>query len=167
MTSQSALTTVERSIPAPADQIFDLLADPRRHAEIDGSGAVRRVKSGPSRLALGDTFVIGMKMAIPYSTISTVVEFDENRLIAWQTHSTIGWLSRFGGGRIWRYELQPVDGGTVVRETWDITHEAPRSKKGLGKAKVRDYMITSMTKTLEQIDGILATGEPHEQIPPT
>jgi hypothetical protein len=167
MTSQSALTTVERTIPATADQIFDLLARPRRHAEIDGSGAVRRVKSGPSRLALGDKFVIGMKMGIPYSTVSKVVEFEENRLIAWQTHSTIGWVSRFGGGRIWRYELQPVDGGTLVRETWDITHEAPRSKKGLGKAKVRDYMVTSMTKTLEQLEGILATGGQREELPLT
>ena len=22
------------------------------------------------------------------------------------------------GGRIWRYELSPTDGGTLVRETW-------------------------------------------------
>ena len=24
------------------------------------------------------------------------------------------------GGRIWRYELSPADGGTLVRETWDV-----------------------------------------------
>ena len=27
---------------------------------------------------------------------------------------------------VWRYELEPVDGGTLVRETWDISREASR-----------------------------------------
>ena len=32
--------TVERTIAAPAEKIFALLADPGRHHEIDGSGTV-------------------------------------------------------------------------------------------------------------------------------
>ena len=39
MTNPNDVETVERVIPAPADKIFDLLADPRHHPEIDGSGA--------------------------------------------------------------------------------------------------------------------------------
>ena len=34
------LVTVQRLIPAPAAAIFDLLADPSRHPQIDGSGTV-------------------------------------------------------------------------------------------------------------------------------
>ena len=68
-----------------------------------------------------------------------------DRRIAWQTYSTIGWLARFGGGRIWRYELEPVDGGTLVRETWDISQEARVSKRNAMKEQTRTYMIRNGT----------------------
>ena len=32
------VVSVERLIPAPASEIFDLIADPNRHRDIDGSG---------------------------------------------------------------------------------------------------------------------------------
>ena len=44
-------------------------------------------------------------------------------VIAWQTRGPGKFGARFGG-RIWRYELEPVDGGTRVRETWDVTFYA-------------------------------------------
>jgi uncharacterized protein YndB with AHSA1/START domain len=125
--------SIERLILAPPERIFDLLADPSRHHEIDGSGAVRQPRSSPQRLTLGATFVMSMKMGIAYSTVSTVVGFEENRQIAWQTFSTITWIARWGGGRIWSYDLKPEQGGTLVRETWDITQEAPRAKRNLEK----------------------------------
>ena len=130
--------SVERVIPAPAEKIFDLLADPARHRDIDGSGTVRDAKSGSERLALGSTFGMSMKMGIPYSMVSTVIEFDEDRLIAWQTT---------GRGRIWRYELEPVDGGTLVRETWDISQEASLSKP---------LVVRGGKKTAENMDKTLA-----------
>ena len=83
---------------------------------------MRDAKEGSQRLALGSTFGMSMKMGIPYSMVSTVVEFDENRRIAWQTRGPGDRQAR--GGRIWRYELEPVDGGTLVRESWDITQES-------------------------------------------
>jgi hypothetical protein len=50
---------------------------------------------------------------LPYRTTNTVIEFEQDRRIAWQT-TMLGGLV---GGRIWRYELSPTDGGTLVRET--------------------------------------------------
>ncbi len=156
-TRDEDLTSVERVIPAPPAAIFDLLADPSRHHEIDGSGSVRSPKAGSQRLALGSTFVMSMKsLGIPYSTVSEVVEFEVDRRIAWQTYSTIKWLSKFGGGRIWRYELEPVDGGTLVRETWDISQEGTRGRKTLVKPRTRDYMIAAMEKTLTHIEELVA-----------
>jgi uncharacterized protein YndB with AHSA1/START domain len=146
--------SIERLVPSPPERIFDLLADPSRHHEIDGSGAVRQPRSNPQRLTLGATFVMSMKMVIPYSTVSTVVDFEENRRIAWQTFSTISWIARWGGGRIWSYELQPLQGGTLVRETWDITHEAPRAKRNLEKDRTRRYMATAMQKTLLRLEEV-------------
>ena len=56
------VATVERLIHAPAEKIFDLLADPARHAEIDGSGTVRTPVDGSRRLKKGDKFGMSMHM---------------------------------------------------------------------------------------------------------
>ena len=73
------MVTVERVIPAAADTIFDLIADPSRHRDIDGSGSVRRATGGPKRLKLGDRFGMAMRIGVPYAMVSTVIELEENR----------------------------------------------------------------------------------------
>ena len=73
------VATVQRFIAASPEAIFDLLADPARHREIDGSGTVRDASGGSQRLQLGSTFGMAMKMGIPYSMVNTVIEFEENR----------------------------------------------------------------------------------------
>src|SRR5205823_2464633 len=105
--AMSDTETVERVIPAPAEKIFDLLAYPDRHRDIDGSGALRDAKGTTERLALGSKFGMNMRLGLPYSMVSTVVEFQEGHTIAWQTYPPVG--AMLAGGRIWRYELEPVD----------------------------------------------------------
>jgi uncharacterized protein YndB with AHSA1/START domain len=146
--------TVERVIPAPPEKIFDLLADPNRHRDIDGSGSVKDPKGATERLKLGSKFGMHMKMGLPYSMESTVIEFEENRKIAWQTWAP-GIGRHLGGGRIWRYELEPVDGGTRVRETWDISQEVSGSKWLVGLGGAHKKTRESMTKTLERIEELV------------
>src|ERR1035441_7645528 len=111
--------TVERLIRASPEVIFDVLADPSKHSLIDGSGMLQGANdAGATRLALGVTFGMGMKMGVRYSTVNTVVEFEENRLIAWQTGPK-GKLEPYAAGRIWRYELEPQGDRTLGREGWD------------------------------------------------
>jgi hypothetical protein len=98
------------TIDAPPAAVFDVLANPALHAELDGSGTVQGIVSGPERLSMGSHFGMGMRLKVPYRTDNTVVEFEEGRLIAW---------SHFNRHR-WRYELEPVaDGSTRVTETFD------------------------------------------------
>lgn len=150
------LASVERLIPAPADVIFDLLADPARHKEIDGSGTVQGLdrsagSDNPTRLQLGSKFGMSMRMGLGYSMVNTVVEFEENRLIAWQPRPALSIMRWFAGGRIWRYELEPRDGGTLVRETWDIRQEVhKRAVRGL-----RSKTVDNMTKTLERLEQVV------------
>jgi uncharacterized protein YndB with AHSA1/START domain len=142
------VVSVERVIPAPPEKIFDLVADPSRNKDIDGSGSVRDSKDAPSRLSLGAKFGMNMKMGLPYSMESTVIAFEDNRCIAWQSRPR-GFGGKVAGGRIWRYDLEPVDGGTRVRETWDISQE--KGTKALirhAKKKTRE----NMEKTLERIE---------------
>ena len=130
-------------IAAPAQAVFDIVADPRRHAQIDGSGSVVGNVRGPQRLALGARFGIDMKIKVPYRVVNTVVEFDDGRLIAWR---------HFHGHR-WRYELEETDHGTtVVTETFDAsTAFAPRVLDWMGAYRKNEV---SMAKTLVRLKAI-------------
>ena len=153
------VVTVERVIPAPPEKIFALLADANRHQDFDGSGTVKGAHDGaPQKLSLGSKFGMNMRIVMPYSMVSTVVEYDENKRIAWQPRPAYPIANRLAGGRIWRYELEPVDGGTRVRESWDITQEAALSKTTVRAAAGRTR--TAMEKTLERIEQLLAAEAP-------
>jgi len=147
------VATVERVIAAPPDRIFDFLADPDKHKVIDGSGTVVDAMSGSERLKLGSTFGMSMKVGIGYSMESTVIEFEEDRRIAWQTRPPNKVAAIFAGGRIWRYELEPVEGGTKVTESWDITQE---QQKWLVRP-ARKKTVEAMAKTLARIEELVTS----------
>ena len=139
--TKTKIVSVERVISAAPGLIFEILADPRQHSKIDGSGSVKAAKvSAPSRLSKGAKFAMDMKILIPYKMTNTVVEFEENRRIAWQHF----------GGHIWRYILEPVDGGTKVTEQFDYN-----GSKSVLMLKLRGSMGSNekfMVKTLENIE---------------
>lgn len=148
------VVSVERVIPAPPEAIFALLADATRHPDFDGSGTVIKAKPGaPQHLSLGTTFGMNMKIGIGYSMVNTVVEFEDGRLIAWQARPP-GFLGKVAAGRIWRYQLEPVEGGTKVRESWDISQDKQKSflRRGSLPAKTRE----NMAKTLKRLEELVA-----------
>ncbi|MCL8024033.1 SRPBCC family protein [Nocardioides bruguierae] len=123
--------TVQSSIvvdTAPS-VVFSIVADPRQHARIDGSGTVvagADTSEAPQRLALGDTFGMRMRLGVPYATRNTVVEHTEDRLIAW----------RHVGKHRWRYEIEPLDladgvSRCRVTETWDDSGYGPVGRRVL------------------------------------
>jgi uncharacterized protein YndB with AHSA1/START domain len=149
------VVTVERTIPAPSDAIFALVADAANHPLLDGSGSVKSARSGGGEpLQLGSEFGMSMKLGLPYVTKSTVIEFEPNRRIAWQTEAA-GTLGRAIGGRVWRYELEPMGSGTRVRETWDISKDTLRPVLAITFAsKTRRDML----RTLDRIEELVAVG---------
>jgi len=153
MSDSRDVASVERVIAAPAEKIFDLLADPDRHSDIDGSGTVRDAKSSAStRLAMGSEFGMSMHLGYSYSMTNEVIEFDDGKRIAWQTRPSGNFQGKLFGGRIWRYELEPAaGGGTNVRETWDISQEKGPVKHLLRVGRVRAHTVDSMEKTLAKI----------------
>ena len=134
--------SVERVIAAQPEEVFDVLADPSQHPVIDGSGTVKRARGQPERLSLGAKFGMSMRLGIPYVITNTVVEFDENRLIAWR---------HFGGHR-WRYELEPVDDSTRVRETYDWSTAILGTRLYIEMTGWPKRAEEAMTKTLERLD---------------
>lgn len=137
--------TVHRTIKAPAAQIFALLSDAAKHREFDGSGTVRGTNGSSRPLRLGTRFGMSMHMGLPYKTVNEVVEFEPDRRIAWRTTGLKGLV----GGRVWRYELEPTADGTVVSETWDLSHD----KQGflLKRSKMAGKTKNDMRKTLDRI----------------
>jgi uncharacterized protein YndB with AHSA1/START domain len=156
--AEQDVVSVERVVHAPAAEIFALISTPSRHHSFDGSGTVRSARGGDGGpVGLGDRFGMSMKMGVPYSMESEVVEFEQDRLIAWRTTGPTR-LGRLVGGRIWRYELEPVDGGTLVRESWDITGESAFTKPGV--RRLASKTLKDMSATLDRLEELL--GDPSE-----
>ena len=149
------VVSVSRVIEASPDVIFDVLADPARHVEIDGSGSVAAVRGGSRRLELGSRFGMDMKMGpLPYRITNTVKEFEEDRLIAW---------AHLGGHR-WRYELRPVtvDGvtATEVTESFDWSTCNPVVGKGIELAGYPERHPADMAATLERLADVAERRSP-------
>lgn len=135
-------------VHAPADRIFDLLADPTKHPLLDGSGTVVEAKGAvPERLELGSKFGMKMKQGMPYSVVNTVVEYEKDKLIAW----------RHPGRHRWRWELKPIDGNTTeVTETFDWSTAPGGALYGpLGFLKRN---TTGIEQTLARLESVVTQG---------
>src|SRR5256885_7687076 len=150
------IVSVSRRIAAPAHAVFELLATPRRHLDIDGSGMLRGSESPPIT-AVGDVFVMKMyfkPLGGDYAMNNHVVEYDVDRRIAWEPENGAGHPDvnspQPRWGHRWQFELTP-DGpaSTVVTETWDGT--------GIPVDELEDgrQWIPSITRTLERIERVL------------
>ena len=128
-------------IKAPPKVIFDLIADPKSHTKIDGSGMLKGELKAPERLYLGASFGMKMRLGIPYIIKNTVLEFEENQSIAWRhlLHN------------VWRYELIEVDPRTtLVIQSWDGRNA--RSKWWVSKSY--KWVPRAMAKTLVRLKEI-------------
>ena len=138
--------SVSRVIAAPPEAIFAVIADANRHADFDGSDSVKGAAGDPAPLEMGSKFGMNMRIGLPYRISNEVVEYEQDRLIAWQ---------HFGKHR-WRYELEPVDGGTKVTETFDwSTARSPKFIELMGYPKKHP---ANMDKTLERLDALVTGG---------
>ncbi len=146
--------SVERVIKASPDKIFALLADAGKHASFDGSDSVNHASQESVPLSKGAKFGMAMRgrketLFIPYRTTNTVIEYEPDRRIAWKTTGMGGLV----GGRIWRYELSPADGGTLVRETWDVSQD--KQKRMITSGSVPKQTEDGMRATLDRIAKLL------------
>ncbi len=146
-TTTDRVVSAQRRIEAPAEAIFELLADPAAHARFDGSGTVVAARGdNPERLDLGARFGMDMKLGLPYKISNEVVEFEEGRRIAW----------RHFGHHIWRYELEPVEGGTLVTESFDwASSRFPPMYEWVGYPAKHEV---NMAQTLERLAELVEAG---------
>ena len=117
--AQDQQIVVQRTIDAPAKDVFEVLTNPERHAELDGSGFVRSDEKTDRIQAVGDVFTMNMTgdhMGGDYQTDNHVNAYDENKMVGWQT-APAGTEPK---GWEWLYTLE-ADGSdsTVVTLTYD------------------------------------------------
>jgi uncharacterized protein YndB with AHSA1/START domain len=80
--------TDSRTIDAPTKDVFDVITNPERHAELDGSGFVISDEKSDRITGTGQVFRMNMTgdhMGGDYQTDNTVTGYDTNHLVAWQT----------------------------------------------------------------------------------
>ena len=112
---------VQRTIAAPAADIFTLLCDPQGHVAIDASGMLQDADGDPVQAA-GDSFVVHMDREAlndyplgKYDVTVTIREFAKDKVIAW----TILGQIRPQLGHVYGYRLEPADDGTLVTSFYD------------------------------------------------
>ena len=129
--------TASTTIEAASETVFAVLADPSAHADIDGTGWVRKSLDGDRITAAGQVFRMAMYHENhpdkDYKIANRVEVFDEPRAIAWQPGQEspeTGELSF--GGWIWRYDLEATGPSrTTVTLTYDWSAVPPQVREYL------------------------------------
>lgn len=132
----NAVTTVN----APAEVVFDVLADPTTHRAIDGTGWVRDALDAERLTDVGQIFRVAMyhdnHPEKDYEMANRVQAIDPPRTIAWQPDQgpeqrgyLMGGTELTFGGWVWRYDLESAGPGrTRVTLTYDWSGVPPQMR---------------------------------------
>ena len=147
----SRIVSAIRLINAPAEVIFELIADPAEQPGWDGNDNLRQADAGQRVRAVGDVFVMRLRRGGVRE--NHVVEFDEGRRIAWRPNVP----GRPPPGHLWRWELEPIDENrTRVTHTYDWTDLRDRSRLPRARATTEDRLAASLERLAglaERTDG--------------
>ena len=146
---------IRRFIPADVARVFSVVRDPEGHVTIDSTGMLQSWTGEPAS-KVGDEFVIHMDREslndYPMGKYDVTVKFtryEHDRAIAWTIEGQI----KPQIGHVYGYELEPVDGGTRVRESWDISQEKVKAMV----RPARKRTIKAMEETLARIEQLVTT----------
>jgi uncharacterized protein YndB with AHSA1/START domain len=144
-------------INAPAEVIFHVLADPARHAAIDGTGWVRESLDSKPLTAAGQVF--RMTMYHPnhpdgtYRMANRIQIFDPPNTISWEPgQDTDDGGLRFGGW-VWRYDLTPAgpsDTRVTLSYDWSAVPDPVRQHIGFPPFPA-DHLANSLAHLAELV----------------
>lgn len=138
------VVSASREIAAPADRIFELIADPAQQPRWDGNDNLADAAAGQRVRAVGDVF----QMALTVGSVrdNHIVEFEEGRLIAWRPSEP----GKQPPGHLWRWRLEPVDGArTLVTHTYDWSRLTDETRLPRARATTEDRLQASMERLAE------------------
>ena len=140
-TGENRLASASREVHAPADRIFELIADPSRQPSWDGNDNLAEAAPGQRVRGVGDVFSMTLKMGAVRE--NHVVEFQEGRLIAWKPAEP----GKQPIGQLWRWEVEPIDGNrALVTHTYDWTDLHDEKRLPRAQATTGDRLRASIDR---------------------
>jgi uncharacterized protein YndB with AHSA1/START domain len=138
------VVSASREIAAPADKIFELIADPSRQPRWDGNDNLAEAAAGQRVRTVGDVFTMTLTMGTDRT--NHVVEFEEGRLIAWRPSEP----GRTPPGHLWRWELEPLDDShTRVTHTYDWSALTDEKRLPRARDTTADKLLASIERLAE------------------
>ena len=142
------VVSAARDIAAPADRIFDLIADPAQQPRWDGNDNLSEAPQGQRVHATGDVFT--MTTTKGNVRENHVVEFAEGRRIAWRPAEP----GQAPPGHLWRWELEPLGPAhTRVTHTYDWTELTDARRIPRAQATTADRLRASIDRLAALAEG--------------
>ncbi|WP_309132789.1 SRPBCC family protein [Brevibacterium sp.] len=133
------VVSAELTINAPAAEVFELIADPARHADWDGNDNVAASAPGQRVTGPGVSFITTLTKEVERE--NHVVEFVEGELIAWKP-------SEVGGepfGQKWKWEIEALgETSSTVRHTYDWTQLRDVRRLPRARSTTPEKLLASM-----------------------
>jgi uncharacterized protein YndB with AHSA1/START domain len=143
-TEASKVVSTSREIAAPADTIFELIADPSLQPRWDGNDNLAEARTGQRVRAVGDVFTMMLTMGSVRA--NHVVEFEEGRVIAWRPSEP----GKEPPGHLWRWRLERLDDSrTLVTHTYDWSRLTDEKRLPRARATTEDKLQASIERLAE------------------
>ena len=141
------VASATRVVEAPADQIFELIADPAQQPRWDGNDNLDVAEPGQRVRAAGEVFT--MRTTKGNVRENHVVEFEEGRRIAWCPAEPGG--EPFG--HLWRWELEAVDDrSTRVTHTYDWSRLTDEQRFPRARATTAERLQASVDRLARLVE---------------
>lgn len=138
------MVSASRENAAPAERIFELIADPAQQPRWDGNDNLANAEAGQRVHAVGEVFTMTTTKGLVRE--NHVVEFEEGRRIAWRPAEP----GQRPPGHLWRWELEPLGATrTRVTHTYDWSQLTDQKRFERARATTADRLQASLLRLAE------------------
>lgn len=142
------VASASRDMEAASAEIFELIADPSQQPRWDGNDNLAVAESGQRIHAVGAVFT--MTTTKGNVRENHVVEFDEDRCIAWKPAEP----GQAPIGHLWRWELQPLSTSrSLVTHTYDWTGLTDEKRYPRARATTPERLQASLERLAALVEG--------------
>ena len=135
------IVRASREVRAPADAIFELIADPAQQPRWDGNANLAEAPAGQRVRGVGEVFVMVLTSGVTRE--NHVVEFEEARRIAWRPADP----GKPPAGHLWRWELEPIGAATTrVIHTYDWSQLTDSNRFARARSTTSENLQASLMR---------------------
>lgn len=141
--SKNTVVSASREISAPAQNVFELIANPAHQPEWDGNDNLS-ASTSPRVRHLGEVFV--MTNTSGNVRENHIVAFEEGRVIAWRPSG----VGEPQPGHEWRWDVEPIDESSCrVTHTYNWTDLTDENRFERARSTTSDKLMASIDRLAE------------------